>query len=193
MMKYPNTIPRFLAVIIIMIVVLSLNCMQSYMPQSNWELQEYNGTDFRILPNDVRQDLDRYKSSRIAWVGIIQESEFYENPDNYEVLLLMQHRYFDWQVDYSMTKSKYLVSTQGEGLFQTSWRLTKDADLPYFMDRFSAGNLAIVYATPDTVINYVVLVKSRYIRILDKSEFNATELNYIPEQRLKPPYKTTGN
>jgi hypothetical protein len=179
-MNYLQRTSRFLVLLCIMIVLLFLSCMQNYMPQSNWELQEYSQTNFRIYPNDVREDLDAFKSSRIAWVGIIQESEFYENPDNYEVLLLMQHRYFDWEVDYSMTKSKYLVSTQGEGLFQTSWQLTKDADLVYFMDRFSAGNLAIIYATPDTVINDVVLVKSRYIRILDKNEFNATELNYIP-------------
>jgi hypothetical protein len=192
-MKHPKNVFRFSLLIFLIIGFSFLSCMEYYMPKSEWEMQEYSQTDFQVYPNQVRRDLANYKSTRIAWVGIIQESEFYENPDNYEVILLLEHRYFDWAADYSMTKSKYVVSTQGDGLFQTSWRLKKDADLDYFMDRFGKGNLAIVYATPDTVINDIVLVKSRYIRILDKSEFNATESNYIPEKLIKPPYKTLDN
>lgn len=163
-------------------LILLLNCMESYFPQSNWEQREYFKSNFEIQPHDLTSHWNEYKSVNVAWVGIIQESEFYENPDNYEVLMLMEHRYFDWNVDFSKSEAKYFISTKGEGLFQTRWYLTKDADLLYFMDRFGKGNLAIVYATPDTVINNIVLVKSRFVRIIDKNHFNANQFDYVPPE-----------
>jgi len=116
----------------------------------------------------------------VRWAGIIRESEFYENPENYEVILLVEHRYFDWKVEKISSPDMMYPSKSGEGLFQTSWLLKKNADLDYFTERFGRGNLAIVYAKPDTVIDNVVLVESEYVRIIDPSNFQAEQLDYIP-------------
>ena len=92
----------------------------------------------------------------------------------------MEHRYFDWKVEKISSPDLMYPSKSGEGFFQTSWLLKKNADLDYFIERFGRGNLAIVYAMPDTVIDNVVLVESDYIRIIDPSNFQAEQLNYIP-------------
>lgn len=157
-----------------------LACVQRYQPQSHWEEWAYQQSRNDLHPEDFRQSFRKFKGERVRWTGIIRESEFYENPENYEVILLMEHRYFDWKVEKISSPDLMYPSKSGEGLFQTSWLLKKNADLEYFMERFGRGNLAIVYAMPDTVIDNVVLVESDYIRIIDPSNFQAEQLNYIP-------------
>ena len=157
-----------------------LSCFYGYQPQSEWEWSVFNNSQFNIYPDDVRNKLDRYKRKQVAWVGIIRETEFYDNNTNYEVVILLEHRYFDWKLDLIGYPDIYYPSTEGEGLFQTNWYLKKSADLSYLTERFAPENLAIVYAIPDTVINDIVLVKSKYVRIIDKSNYRADQLNYIP-------------
>ena len=48
------------------------------------------------------------------------------------------------------------------------------------MDRFTPGNLAIVYARPDTVINEIVLVNAAYIRVIDREYIRTDVSEYTP-------------
>ena len=180
---------RYLAPLFFLLGIL-LACVQRYQPHSLWEERAYQQSRDDLYPEDFRQSFRQFKGVKVRWTGIIQESEFYENPENYEVVLLIEHRYFDWKVEKISSPDMMYPSRSGEGLFQTSWLLKKDADLEYFMERFGRGNLAIVYATPDTVIKNVVLVESDYIRIIDPSNFQAEQLDYIPSNvrnRSVPP------
>ncbi len=158
-------------------------CVQRYQPQSLWEVRAYQQTRDDLYPEDFRESLTQFKGEKVRWAGLIQESEFYENPDNYEIVLLLEHRYFDWKVEKISSPDMLYPSKSGEGLFQTKWFLKQDADLDYFLERFGPGNLAIVYAVPDTVIDEVVLVTSEYIRIIDPVNFQADQLDYIPDNR----------
>jgi hypothetical protein len=158
-------------------------CYRGYQPHSVWERDVYHQSNFKIHPDDVREKLKRYRKEQIAWVGIIQEVEFYDNPANYEIILLLEHRYFDWNLDVTDDPQIFYPSTRGEGLFQTTWFLKKSADLEYFSERFEPENLAMVYAVPDTVIDDIVLVKSRYIRIIDKNDYRADQLDYFPARK----------
>ena len=144
-----------------------------------------------LYPEDFRLSFKKYKGAKVRWTGLIQESEFYENDENYEVVLLMEHRYFDWKVEKISSPDMMYLSKSGEGYFQTSWLLKKNADLEYFMDRFGRGNLAIVYALPDTVIDGVVLVQSDYIRIIEPPNFQADQLDYIPSNVKNRPVPAT--
>jgi hypothetical protein len=175
--------------VIIIITILLLGCVRNYAPQSSWESREFLRSNFRIHPEDVRQDLRRWQNTQVAWTGIIQECEFYETDTNYEVILLMEHHYFDWKEENFDPEKMYYPSSRGEGLFQTNWYLKKSADLDYFTDRFAPGNLAIVYALPDTVIDEVVLVESRYVRIIDHQHFRIDQSDYIPPEVLARPKK----
>ncbi len=182
---YLYVLPVMLALIYI------TGCVVGYTPQTEWERRAFDRSDFKIFPDYVRSDLQKYKNTPVAWAGIIEEAEFYEQNNTYEILLLIEHHYFDWKLDKMGSPQLYYLSSQGEGTFQTSWYLKKDADLEYFMDRFAAGNLAIVYAKPDTVINDVVLLNADYIRIIDKDHFLADQVNYIPKEALK--YRNSDN
>ncbi len=157
-------------------------CVRHYTPQSPWEREEYLKSNFTIHPHDVRQDLQKWRSIPIAWVGVIQETEFYEAENRYEVILLMEHHYFDWKEESFDPNKMYYPSSRGEGLFQTTWYLKKSADLDYFQNRFAPGNLAIVYAQPDTVINEVILVKCRYLRVIEHQNFRLDQSDYIPTE-----------
>jgi hypothetical protein len=99
----------------------------------------------------------------------------------------MEHHYFDWKEENFEPDQMYYLSSFGQGLFQTNWYLKKSADLEYFKSRFTVGNLAIVYALPDTVVEEVVLVNSRYIRIIDRKNFRADQSDYIPKEILERP------
>lgn len=163
--------------------LLLLGCVQRYQPQSPWEFRAYQQSRDDLYPEDFRESLTQFKGEKVRWAGLIQESEFYENPDSYEIVLLLEHRYFDWKVEKISSPDMLYPSKSGEGLFQTKWFLKPDADLDYFLERFGPGNLAIVYAVPDTVIDEVVLVNSEYIRIIDPVNFQADQLDYIPDNR----------
>jgi hypothetical protein len=173
-------------VVMVLVTLLLAGCVRNYAPQSSWENREFLQSNIRVHPEDVRQNLMRWQNTPIAWTGIIQECEFYENEADYEVILLLEHHYFDWKEE---NFGMYYPSPRGEGLFQTDWYLKKSADLDYFTERFAPGNLAIVYAVPDTVIDEVVLVKSRYVRIIDRQHFMFDESDYIPFEVLARPKK----
>ncbi len=159
-------------------------CVVGYQPLTPMERSAFQQARFDIYPDDVRDNPDKYRGENIAWAGIIQESEFYEQNDRYEIVLLLEHRYFDWKVDRTSSPNMLFPSMEGEGLFQTRWYLKKNADLEYFMMRFAAGNLALVYATPDTVIDDVILLDASYIRIIEKEFFRADQVHYIPDAAL---------
>jgi len=180
----------YLATFLIILASL-LSCVQRYQPHSRWEALAYQKSRDDLYPEDFRQSFNKYKGAKVRWTGLIQESEFYENDENYEVVLLMEHRYFDWKVEKISSPDMMYPSKSGEGYFQTTWLLKKNADLEYFMDRFGRGNLAIVYALPDTVIDKVVLVKSDYIRIIEPPNFQADQLDYIPSNLKNRPISPT--
>jgi hypothetical protein len=175
----------------ILLAVILANCVQKYRPQTEWEEEAFNRSRPDIHPYDLRSKFEKYQYIPIRWAGIIRESEFYETEDAYEVVILLEHRYFDWKVDAMSSPELYYPSIHGEGFFQTSWYLTKDADLDYFVDRFGPGNLAIVYGVPDQVVEEIVLLRAEYIRIIDAAKVQADQLDYIPKEALNRPVEST--
>lgn len=169
-----------LIILMIMVIITGKGCMMRYHPATAWEAREFDRSNFKIQPSQVRSDPEKFTHLQVAWIGIIKESEFYENPENYRIILLMDHRFFDWRINRWDSPEMLYPSMMGEGLFQTNWYLRKGADLDYFMDRFTPGNLAIVYARPDTVINEIVLVNAAYIRVIDHEYIRTDVSEYTP-------------
>jgi hypothetical protein len=169
--------------LVLMVTMFFLTCSLNYKPASDWEKREFENARFDVYPEDIRENLAEYKTTEVAWAGIIQVSERYENPNSQEFALLMEHRYFDWKPTYRNSNIIYHPSASGEGLFQTSWFLKKDADLDFYSELYAPENLALVYGVPDTVINDVVFLKCKYIRIIKKGDFFPEYYNYVPEGR----------
>jgi hypothetical protein len=169
-----------LIILFLLLASSQMKCIQGYQPATDWEKDVFKKSALYIYPDDIRVEFEHFKDKLIAWAGIIQETEFYDNSQNYEVILLIEHRYFDWKLALSDDPDLYYPSIAGEGLFQTNWYLKKNSDLDYFRERFSPGNMAIVYAIPDTIIDDVILVNSKYIRIIDDEYVRADQINYYP-------------
>ncbi len=181
-----NELPRikFIGFLhIIFIFLLLMNCTKTYRPQSEWEKQEFKKSNFKIYPEDVRKNLDQYLDKKVAWPGIIFETEFYENPENYQLVMLLEHRYYNWEKGANKTGIQYFLSSEGEGWFQTSWYFKKDTEKSYIRKEFSPGNLAFVYGVPDTVVEGDVILTSNYVRVIDEEKYDAEFYHYIPEGR----------
>jgi len=149
-----------------------------YQPISDWEQTEFDKARRDVYPNDVRENLDHYESTMVAWPGIIQESTIEEREESIEATFVLEHHYYDWLEDFSIQREKIFLSPRGEGLFKTSWLLKKDADLAEIREASAPGNLAIVYGIPERMEGDVVVVRSSYIRAIDKQWYTTEILDY---------------
>jgi hypothetical protein len=95
---------------------------------------------------------------------------------------IFEHHYFDWVQDKKGCCVKLSVSPRGEGLFRTTWRLDKTsrtADTESAEKYAAPGKLAIVYGVPEKVdANGTVVLKYRYLRVLDAKHFRTNEFDY---------------
>jgi hypothetical protein len=151
---------------------------RAYQPVSPLEQREFEKAKCDVYPDDVRKALAKYQSTVAAWPGIIIESNFQEYEDKVEVVFLFEHHYYDWLEDFSIQREKIFLSPRGEGLFQTSWFLKKDANLSEFKKSASPGNLAIVYGMPEKIEDNIVVLKCNYIRVIDKQWYRMDVLDY---------------
>lgn len=171
----------------LIIFSLLVNCSSSYRTLTEWEQREYQHSRFDIYPDDVKKNLSRFRNQQVAWTGIIEKAEIYENPDNMEVVLRMEHHYFNWQTSPQNSKIRYHLSSRGEGFFQTNWFLKKGADMAFIEKQFAPDNLAFVYGVPDTVINDDVILNCTYIRTVEPEIYDAEFYDYLPEGRQPEP------
>ena len=149
-----------------------------YQPISDWEQTEFDKARRDVYPDDVRENLEQYESTVVAWPGIILESTIEEREEDIEVTFVLEHHYYDWLEDYSVQREKIFLSPRGEGLFKTSWLLKKDADLAEIREASGPGNLAIVYGIPERMDADAVVVKSTYVRAIDEQWYTTEMLDY---------------
>jgi hypothetical protein len=175
-------------------VAASLLCLLSgcpgsryYRPVSSWEKQVFDQAKKGIYPDDVRAAPTDYHDTIVAWTGIILENKFIDHPDAIEIQFVLEHHYYDWIEDFGAQREKIFLSPRGEGLFRTSWFIKKESNVEEMKKFASAGNLIIVYGTPSQVNDDTsILVKSSYVRGIDKQLFRTDILDY---GRLGKPVK----
>jgi hypothetical protein len=172
-----------LTVVCIALLLLLSGCppfphTNDYQPISDWEQREFDEASRDVYPDDVRENLEQYESTVVAWPGIILESTIEEREEDIEVVLLLEHHYYDWLEDYSVQRERIFLSPRGEGLFKTSWSLKKDADLDEIREVSGPGDLAIVYGRPERIEGDMVLVRSTYVRAIDRQWYTTEILDY---------------
>ncbi len=151
---------------------------RDYRPISAWEQAEFEKAKRDVYPDDVRKDVTKYQSVVVAWPGIILQSEVHEREDNIEIVFLLEHHYYDWIEDFSIQRARIFLSPRGEGLFQTSWYLRKEANLSDARKAAAPGNLAIVYGIPERTEDSIMILKSSYVRGIDKEWYTTDVLDY---------------
>ena len=120
---------------------------------------------------------------RVVWVGIIRSTDAYEEDDGDRIMAdtVFEHHYFDWVQDGKGKGVKLSVSPRGEGLFRivAHEQNGPDATAESAEKYAGQGKLAIVYGVPESVdTNGTVVLKYRYLRILDADQFSTNEFDY---------------
>jgi hypothetical protein len=69
-----------------------------------------------IYPDDVRKDPETFRTTTLAWPGIVMSAR----PDPSDTGMsevVIEHHYWDWMEDHSIQKAKAFLSPRGEGAF----------------------------------------------------------------------------
>jgi hypothetical protein len=155
-----------------------------YRPADKADAAEFNRDLLDIYPGDIRQDPNLYTNVGVGWAGIIKSSKAVVAPDGtIHATATFDHRFYDWQQEKGLSVSGQgvNVSPRGEGLFQTEavYRPNEPgAGIANVEKKLSVGNLAIVYGVPETVADGTIVLKYRYIRVLEPGDFSISEYDY---------------
>jgi len=155
----------------------------AYRPQTAPEKIEFRHDSLEVYPEDVRKDPAKFAGIRVAWAGIIQQSDVAEcNGDMFCIHTVFQHHYFDFQENGGMSGPRYSVSRRGEGLFKTEWVVRKinSNATPDQVQKYAApGKLAIVYGVPTGVDeNGEIQLRYRYLRLVDQDDYTLYNFDY---------------
>jgi len=155
-----------------------------YQPASPPEKIEFSRDRLDVYPDDVRKNLAAYTNEPVAWVGVIRSTDAYEEDSGDKIVAttIFEHHYFDWVQDGSGKDVKLSISPSGEGLFRTKWHLnkTREEATAANAEKYAGHDkLAIIYGVPESVdTNGMVVLKYRYLRILDTAHYTTNEFDY---------------
>jgi hypothetical protein len=153
-----------------------------YKPADDPEAKEYKRDVLDAYPADVRSNLDAYAGVGVAWAGIIQSTDVKAGKDGaLFATTTLDHHYFDWQQNSDLHGAQLCVSPRGEGPFRVKWELTKndpEATAKDAANYAAPGNLAIVYGVPEAIDNGTVVLRYRYLRIVDPNHFSTNIYDY---------------
>lgn len=172
------------ALALLALPLLAASCAHNnpYRPASHNEEKEYHQSLVDLYPDDVRRNLDQYTNAIIAWAGVIRETEAHETNNNMFIAsTTVEHKYYDWEVDHSTSGEKINLSPRGEGAFRFEWlvhRREDDATTADVEKYAGPGKMILVYGTPDGIEDNTIILKYRFLRIIEKDHFNMTQYDY---------------
>ena len=146
----------------------SLN-LRRYQPVSMLENEIYQQIDKRIWPDDVRNNIEKYKKSKIAWVGVVEEfMTDFTNPEYNLIRFYLKHHYYNWMENLEPQRKPIDLSTIGEGYFVCYYILGKETDSEDIAKDF-VGEVIINYGSPIGILeNNAIEMSTDYLRIIDK-------------------------
>jgi hypothetical protein len=157
---------------------------ETYQPVTKPEKIEFPRAHLDIYPDDIRSNFDQYAGQTVVWAGIIQDTDvdYDENSDRFVATTTFEHHYFNGVQNGDGKKAEVFVSPRGEGTFRTRWhldRVGKASDEASVYKFIGEGKLALVYGVPEKVnADGTVILKYRYLRILDPGQFSTNMLDY---------------
>ena len=135
-----------------------------------------------VYPGDVRRNLDLYANTGVGWAGIITRTEAQTGPDGLiHAVTTFEHRYFDWEEDHRFGRIHLNLSPRGEGLFRTEWVLRpSDPAVGGAAAESLAGpgKLAIVYGVPEKVDGGTVVLRYRFLRVVEAGAYSTNKFDY---------------
>jgi len=157
---------------------------REYTPHSDQERIEFEKADRNVYPDDIRLDFSKFEDTAVAWAGIIQETSIIDVEDHMEMILEVQHHYFDWIEDISPGWEAYWLSPKGEGLFKAKIGFSRE-ELEVREKWGAIGNMVIVYGTPHMVDDDDVIYINTSIAFFAGRDYTTHRLTY---GRSEQPY-----
>jgi hypothetical protein len=146
------------------------------------ESEEMKNDLLDVYPGDVRRNLELYTNVGVGWAGIIVRTEARTGADGMiHAATTFEHHYFDWQEDRRFGKAQLNLSPRGEGLFRTDWVLRgqgAEGGVEAAENFASPGKLAVVYGVPEKVEDGTVVLRYRFLRVVDEDGFNTNRFDY---------------
>ena len=165
-----------------------------YRPGSQPENAEMKRDALDVNPGDIRRNPELDASAGVGWAGIILSTEAEAGPDGLiHAVTTFEHHYFDWQEDHRFGHIQLHLSPRGEGLFRTEWVLRRNdpaAGKEEAESYASPGKLAIVYGVPEKVENGTVVLRYRFLRVVDAEDYSTNKFDY---GRFGEPFRYIGN
>lgn len=160
-----------------------------YQPVSRWETEAMSRAEGNIFPDDVRKDIEKYRSTTIVWTGIVKKCQTEYEEDRIIVNFDLEHRYYDWVEDFHAMNRPIWLDSKGEGPFVTSWELKKNTDKEVIEENSKPGTLLIVYGTPTKLEGKTIFVKAFYVRPISASYYQQSPYDIgrapAPTERYK--------
>jgi hypothetical protein len=177
-------IRNFVLAIIALNVLVSCVSNEPYRPVTKPEKVEFGRDRLDVYPDDIRKAPAAYAGAPVVWAGIIRSTEASDGDTDNTIVAdtVFEQHYFDWVQDDNSGRVILSLSPRGEGLFRTRWHLDKlsPETTVESAEKYAApGKLAIVYGAPEKVAaNGTVVLKYRYLRIVDADHFRTNEYDY---------------
>jgi hypothetical protein len=181
-----------LIVLLLAAVPLLFACASNaiYRAGSGPERAEMKKDILDLYPADIRENLDLHTNAGVGWAGIITRTEARLGPDGFiHAVTTFEHHYFDWQQDHRPGHLHLNLSPRGEGLFRTEWVLRRNdpaAGVEEAETYARPGQLALVYGVPEKVDNGTVVLRYRFLRVVDGADFSTNKFDY---GRLGEPFR----
>jgi hypothetical protein len=142
--------------------VTAVSRTQKFQPRVGIEKQFFMASDPKIFPNDVRADLGKYRDKLVSWTGIVLDLRYEEpenQPDSAFWIIKVQHRYYDWLIDFGPQPERYFLSPTGEGEFEVVVGVRRftgadhEAAIKEVREQFHPGDMIFAYGRPTWVLD----------------------------------------
>lgn len=182
---------------VIIFLALSLTACNSpgshpYQPRPKWESGFFKDARRDVFPDDVRQSLNRYKQTLVAWPGIIKSIKYRIENNSRVATITAEHHYFDWIEDRGAQREIFFLSPRGEGEFVVAWGEYTEEDIT-FLKQFAVGDMLIAYGQPSEIRDKAIgLHPLMNIRSIKPMWFRTDVLDYGrpggPVRTLRTPF-----
>lgn len=173
---------RFRSVLLVILCLITVfavaGCTRVYEPISEWEQTEFDKANRNVYPDDVRENVDLYKTTTVAWTGLIKQVEVVQTNEGPDVIYLLEHHYYDWIEDFGAQSEHIFLSPRGEGDFMTTWELSKDTTAAELEDITDATHLLIVYGLPLSIEGDRIILDASYVRGIDRRYYTTEKMDY---------------
>lgn len=163
---------------LLILVLFVTGCTHYYKPASDWEREAMSKASYDIFPNDVRNDIEAHKSSKIAWAGIIKSYQIDKSTSPAKINFTLEHHYFSWAID--GTTRKFWLSPRGEGIFTASWPFQEGWNEEKVRENIKISDLMITYGVPKSVseTKQINLGDAYYMRLFPRESYRTDVIDY---------------